>query len=101
MILPETQAKTPNANTIIEALAPNQSLVPASTTKLVTTATALEIFGPNLRFATKIKYAGTIDTNGVLNGNIYIEGGGDPCLGTPRFTEHYGSFMRKWANLLR
>ena len=83
---------------VIAGMGSNKSLVPASTMKLVTTATALELLGPGKRFSTYIKYSGSIDSNCVLNGNIYIVGGGDPCLGSERFTKHYGNFINNWAN---
>jgi D-alanyl-D-alanine carboxypeptidase/D-alanyl-D-alanine-endopeptidase (penicillin-binding protein 4) len=86
-----------DSNKIIAGLGANKSLVPASTMKIITTATALELFGPKKRFITTIKYSGEIDSNGVLNGNIFIIGGGDPCLGSKRFTKHYGNFINKWA----
>jgi serine-type D-Ala-D-Ala carboxypeptidase/endopeptidase (penicillin-binding protein 4) len=87
-----------DSNKIIAGLGSDKSLVPASTMKLVTTATALELLGGGKRFSTYIKYSGEIDSNCVLNGNIYIIGGGDPCLGSVRFSKHYGDFMKKWAN---
>ncbi len=59
------------------------SLVPASCLKLVTTAAALEILGPESRFTTMLEYDGTIE-DGTLLGNLYIHGGGDPCLGSDR-----------------
>lgn len=88
-----------DSNKVIAGLGSDLSLVPASTMKIVTTATALEILGADKRFATTIKYSGEIDsTTGVLNGNIYIIGGGDPCLGSERFEKQYGDFINKWAN---
>ena len=86
-----------DSNKIISGISSSRSLVPASTMKLVTTATALEMMGSGKRFTTTIKYSGEIDTNCVLNGNIYIVGGGDPCLGSPRYNRHYGDFLNKWA----
>ena len=83
---------------VIGGLASSRSLVPASTMKIITTATALELLGPSKRFSTRIKYSGEIDSNCVLNGNVYIIGGGDPCLGSKRFSKHYGNFITKWAN---
>lgn len=53
----------------------------ASCFKLFSTATALEIFGKNFTFQTSIAYDGDIK-EGVLSGNIYIVGGGDPTLGS-------------------
>jgi D-alanyl-D-alanine carboxypeptidase/D-alanyl-D-alanine-endopeptidase (penicillin-binding protein 4) len=68
--------------------------VPASTTKLVTTATALEILGPNYIFPTKLQYDGTLE-EGVLNGNIYILGGGDPTLGSKFLGDSL--FLERWV----
>ncbi|MCD7849061.1 MAG: D-alanyl-D-alanine carboxypeptidase/D-alanyl-D-alanine-endopeptidase [Parabacteroides sp.] len=60
---------------------PDRELIPASVMKLVTTATALEVLGEEFRFETSIEYDGEIK-NGVLTGNLYIIGSGDPTLGS-------------------
>ncbi len=52
---------------------------PASTMKLVTTATALHVLRGNFRFTTTIGYDGTLQ-NSVLNGDLWIQGSGDPLL---------------------
>jgi len=62
----------------------------ASNMKLFTTATALGRFGPRARLATRVLGDGEIDANGVLHGNLYLKGAGDPALGTPGF---YGRFL--------
>lgn len=62
----------------------------ASNMKLFTTATALSRLGPQSRIATLLRTDGAIDRNGVLRGNLYLVGGGDPALGTPPF---YGRFL--------
>jgi D-alanyl-D-alanine carboxypeptidase/D-alanyl-D-alanine-endopeptidase (penicillin-binding protein 4) len=62
----------------------HKSLAPASCMKLVTTAAALHILGPDFRFQTDLEYDGNIDEHGVLYGNLYIHGKGDPCLGSER-----------------
>lgn len=59
-----------------------ESLTPASNLKLLTTAMALEVLGKDYQFQTKIYYSGEIDPQGVLHGNIYVVGGGDPTLGS-------------------
>jgi serine-type D-Ala-D-Ala carboxypeptidase/endopeptidase (penicillin-binding protein 4) len=81
---------------------PDLSMMPASTLKLVTTATALEVLGSRYTFKTKLEYSGVIDTvNGVLNGNIYIKGGADPTLGSVHYDNQkkYG-FINTWINTL-
>ncbi|NRA45352.1 MAG: D-alanyl-D-alanine carboxypeptidase/D-alanyl-D-alanine-endopeptidase [Oligoflexales bacterium] len=52
---------------------------PASVTKLVTSAALLHYFGPTFRFKTKIGHSGSF-TNGILKGNLIIEGDGDPSF---------------------
>jgi serine-type D-Ala-D-Ala carboxypeptidase/endopeptidase (penicillin-binding protein 4) len=53
----------------------------ASCQKTITTATALEILGEDFTFTTDIEYSGTLN-NGILQGNIYLKGSGDPTLGS-------------------
>jgi serine-type D-Ala-D-Ala carboxypeptidase/endopeptidase (penicillin-binding protein 4) len=61
----------------------------ASNMKLYTTSTALSRFGPQSRIPTLLKTDGVIDRNGVLRGNLYLVGGGDPALGTPSFYQRF------------
>lgn len=72
----------PKTKKIISSYNENSPLVPASTTKLLTTETALHLLGENYRWMTQLEYSGEIDESGVLNGNLYIVGSGDPSLGT-------------------
>ncbi|MDH6253128.1 D-alanyl-D-alanine carboxypeptidase/D-alanyl-D-alanine-endopeptidase (penicillin-binding protein 4) [Chryseobacterium sp. H1D6B] len=72
----------PKTKKVISSYNENTPLVPASTTKLLTTETALNLLGENYRWMTQLEYSGNIDENGVLNGNLYIVGSGDPSLGT-------------------
>jgi len=62
-------------------------LSPASCQKIVTTSTALLLLGADFQFETLLQYDGTLDVStGVLNGNIYLKGGGDPSFGSDKFT---------------
>ena len=87
-----------DSSVIISDYNPNLSLPSASTMKVVTTAAALDILGSYLKFETKIMYDGYIDSNNVLQGNIYIKGGGDPTLGSKYFKEKYGLFLSSWVD---
>jgi len=64
------------------SLDPERRLRPASTLKLITTATALEVLGPAYRFETTLAYRGDLK-DGRLRGDLILLGGGDPCLGSP------------------
>ena len=54
---------------------------PASVTKAVTALYALDALGAGHRFQTRLIAAGGI-SNGVLNGDLILAGGGDPTLDT-------------------
>jgi D-alanyl-D-alanine carboxypeptidase/D-alanyl-D-alanine-endopeptidase (penicillin-binding protein 4) len=58
---------------------PDRLLKPASTLKLMTAALALERFGADHTFATDV-LADRAPASGVLSGNLYLRGGGDPTL---------------------
>jgi serine-type D-Ala-D-Ala carboxypeptidase/endopeptidase (penicillin-binding protein 4) len=71
----------------IHAFRSEKILLPASVQKLISTAYALETLGPDYRFKTEVAYSGKPDKlTGVLNGNVYIIGGGDPTLGSKYFS---------------
>ncbi len=80
------------------------SLAPASVFKIIPTALAIELLGPDYKFKTELAYSGSISSEGVLNGNIYIIGYGDPCLGSQNFASHYnsnGELLQKWVNEIK
>ena len=87
-------------NKIIASHNPNKSLPSASTAKLFSTATALEILGPNFKPKTRIYKDGYIDSTGKLIGNIWIRGGGDPSLGSKYFVSKANKkqFLHKWKD---
>ncbi|PAC31182.1 hypothetical protein BWI92_10740 [Flectobacillus sp. BAB-3569] len=75
-----------------------KSLAPASTMKLLSTATALMTLGDSFMYQTTLEYSGSI-VDSVLNGNIYIKGNGDPSLGSWRFKNQpdYKQLLDAWA----
>ena len=56
---------------------PDQPFNPASVMKLVTSIAALDMLGPSYTWSTKV-YADQLPVNGVLHGNLYLKGSGDP-----------------------
>jgi serine-type D-Ala-D-Ala carboxypeptidase/endopeptidase (penicillin-binding protein 4) len=55
--------------------------IPASVNKLYTTAAALTRFGAEGQLETEVLGATAIDEFGVVTGNLYLRGGGDPTFG--------------------
>lgn len=79
----------------------DKMLVPASNMKLVTTGAALHKLGGNYRYETRIGYSGTIQ-DGILKGNLYIIGGGDPTIGsTDSIAFKLNSTFAQWEKLVR
>jgi D-alanyl-D-alanine carboxypeptidase/D-alanyl-D-alanine-endopeptidase (penicillin-binding protein 4) len=92
-----------NTKEVIYAINPYTSLIPASSLKIFTTATGLEILGADFKFQTRIQHDGIINRNGTLLGNIYILGEGDPTLGSRMFKEYYSEsyFIDTWAHAIK
>jgi D-alanyl-D-alanine carboxypeptidase, serine-type, PBP4 family len=84
----------------IAGLNEQRSLQPASVVKLVTTAAALEILGPDCRFETRIEYTGSL-VNGVLDGDLWIRGGGDPSLGSRQVDGDSDAFLDQWVKAVK
>jgi D-alanyl-D-alanine carboxypeptidase/D-alanyl-D-alanine-endopeptidase (penicillin-binding protein 4) len=59
----------------------DQMYVPGSTTKLFSSAAALEALGPDYRFSTPVYAMGFIDGSGKLDGNLVLVASGDPDMG--------------------
>ena len=63
-----------------------RALNPASTIKLLSTYVALNVLGPEHRWVTTAHLAGRL-TDGVLEGDLVLRGGGDPKLVVEDLTE--------------
>ncbi|MCC5951240.1 MAG: D-alanyl-D-alanine carboxypeptidase/D-alanyl-D-alanine-endopeptidase [Acidimicrobiia bacterium] len=74
---------TDNGRTLVEHN-PMLPLAPASNQKLPTALAALERLGPDHRFATELR-AVAEPRGGVINGDLWLVGGGDSLLSTPGF----------------
>jgi len=57
-----------------------ETMIPASNTKLFTTATALELMGGDHLLSTKIMADDDDISDGIIDGNIYIKGFGNPTF---------------------
>ena len=60
-----------------------RSVAPASNLKVLSTGSALALLGAGYRFRTELQHDGQLEPGGVLAGNLYLKGFGDPALGSP------------------
>lgn len=65
--------------TVVRSHNSSRAFIPASTTKVPVTVTALDVLGPDYRFNTFLCYTGSIK-GGILKGDLYLKGTGDPLL---------------------
>ena len=68
-------------------------LRPGSNVKLITASVALEVLGPEFKYTTTIK--GVVGAGGIVQGNLYFVGGGDPVLNSAWWkgpNSHYPPF---------
>lgn len=65
-----------------------EPLTPASNEKLLTAVTALELLGPASRFTTNV-VAEKAPRDGVVTGDLWLVGGGDPLLATKAYLAHF------------
>ncbi|MCX6182932.1 MAG: D-alanyl-D-alanine carboxypeptidase/D-alanyl-D-alanine-endopeptidase [Bacteroidetes bacterium] len=77
-----------------------KNLISASTMKLVTTAAALKVLGPEFQFKTELAYTDSA-LQGVLHGNLIINGFGDPTLGSKYFYDDPKIFLKQWIDAIK
>lgn len=69
----------PEKKVVLEKNLENELFIPASTAKIPISIAALKVLGPYHRFKTEIMRDGRL-RKGILDGDIYLKGGGDPFL---------------------
>ncbi len=77
-----------NTGRVVSVHNPDGTLKPGSNMKIFTSAATLMRFGTTARLQTRVMTGGSLN-NGVLNGNLWLVGGGDPSLSTRLFAQKY------------
>ena len=72
---------------------------PASVMKLVTTYAAIDLLGADFTWATRFYTDGVVE-GGVLRGNLYVRGGGDPKLVLERIQEAFFALQARGVNVI-
>ena len=65
---------------LIYEMNPQVKMIPASITKLITASAAIDILGINYDFKTIVYTDDKNIKDGVIDGNLYLKGYGDPDL---------------------
>lgn len=84
----------------------DRAMVPASTLKLLTATAATALLGGDTRLET-VAAASREPNDGVIEGDLYLIGGGDPLLTTPGYrltfedSEQLGNDFAQMADLIR
>lgn len=78
----------------------DRELILASTTKLFTTAAALDRLGPGYRFRTTLLQDGELLADGTLAGRLVLRGGGDPAISGRLYENDPWAVFRPWAAAL-
>lgn len=55
-------------------------LIPASNTKVVSSAAALHLLGGDYELSTELRYSGSVDASGTLRGDLYLKALGNPLM---------------------
>lgn len=84
---------------VLAAVRPNAPRLPASNQKLITIATALDVLGPQARLATTL-VAASEPVDGVVTGDVWLVGGGDPTFSTSAFADAYWGIYAPTADRL-
>jgi D-alanyl-D-alanine carboxypeptidase/D-alanyl-D-alanine-endopeptidase (penicillin-binding protein 4) len=86
---------------ILAEIDSDNMIMPASNMKLISTGTALHQLGPEHQYITKIGYDGKLE-KGVLKGNLYIIGGGDPTTGSKdSIATAQAQLFTQWEKIIR
>ncbi|MGA0100379.1 MAG: D-alanyl-D-alanine carboxypeptidase, partial [Steroidobacteraceae bacterium] len=92
-VLRQQLVKEDSVTVVVRDVASGESLIelnpltprsPASTLKLLPTWAALEMLGPAHSWKTRVYADGPV-RGGVLKGNLYLQGGGDPMMTLERW----------------
>lgn len=78
---------------LVTSINGEKKMIPASVTKLVTAAAALKAFPPGTKFKTSLWSSAPIE-NGVMKGDLYLRGGGDPSFVSENLWYLVNAFLR-------
>lgn len=88
-----------NTGHVLYEVNADRSFMPASVTKLFTTAAALHVLGPRFTYHTRLYAIGPVEGD-TLQGHLIVRGAGDPTFGVARPDRSALATFRAWADSL-
>ena len=82
-------------NDLLYQYKPDAKMIPASITKVITSTTAIYVLGSGYQFKTIIYTDDNDLSDGIVNGNLYFKGFGDPDLSTNDVLNLASQFLEK------
>jgi len=79
----------------------DRAQIPASNNKVYSAIWALDVLGADYRFPTDLLLPGPVPADGVVRGDVYLRGSGDPAFGYPEFTKDTMEPLRIMARQLQ
>src|ERR1700688_3733322 len=90
----------PDSRRLLFGQNPDTPRSPASTIKVVTTFAALVLLGPAYTWHTRASIRGAL-RGGVLDGDLILQGGGDPYMTLERWWSLAGAMLVKRLKIIR
>jgi D-alanyl-D-alanine carboxypeptidase/D-alanyl-D-alanine-endopeptidase (penicillin-binding protein 4) len=90
----------PDSGRVLLSQLPDVPRSPASTVKTLTTFAALDMLGPTYTWHTRAATRGTI-SGGVLDGDLILQGGGDPYITLERWWSFVQALRAKGLKSIR
>jgi D-alanyl-D-alanine carboxypeptidase/D-alanyl-D-alanine-endopeptidase (penicillin-binding protein 4) len=90
----------PDSGRLLLSQNPDRPRSPASTIKVVTTSAALDLLGPAYTWHTRASIRGTLHA-GVLEGDLILQGGGDPYMTLERWWSFARALRAKGLETIR
>lgn len=86
----QTCVVTYRGDAVVTSERADEFLAPASLMKIVTASAILELAGPDAVYTTEVRVrSDVVVTEGVMEGDIYLVGGGDPVLSRAAYSDRY------------
>lgn len=90
---------------VLGSMNPDEQLIPASNMKLVTTAAALDVLGPDFVYRTQLGLLDATPGQPGAQPSLVVKGDGDPAFGDPQLLQQYklnvDALLNGWVDAVK